>query len=201
MHPFRLQHIMIAGLLTLFLSLFCSAALYGQTPAQKKLIEEVNKHYEETRRLVTEIDKEREHPEPIDIDGRRYDVFILDDISLSHLHGPYPKLNVRLYFELLGEESKSPYKFLMATVSKKDVPMHSLYQEYLFVNGELCFAYDHEDCCGETLKYYKSKEDEYIYSEDPDEEISPESIDSFNQNARKLSKLFGAMVSMSEFGI
>lgn len=188
-------------LLTLFCLLLCSATLYGQTPAQKKLVEEVSKHYRETKRLIAEIDKERQLPEPLDIDGKRYDVFTLDSISLSHFHGPYPKLDVRLYFEHLGEKSKSPYKLLMVSVSKKDVPMHSLYQEYLFKDGRLCFAYDHEDCCGESLRYYRGKGIEYIYSEDPDEEISPESMDTFKQNAQKLIRLFGAMTEMSTFGI
>ena len=195
------QHITKIKLSALLCLLLCSATLYGQTPAQKQLIGEVDRHYQETKRLIAEIDKERQHPEPLDINGKRYDVFVLDDMNLSHLHGSYPGLSVRLYFEHLGEKSKTPHKLLMVSVSKKDVPMHSLYQEYLFRDGQLCFAYDHEDCCGETLKYYKGKGIEYIYSEDPEEEISPESIDTFKQNAQKLIRLFGAMVSMSEFGI
>lgn len=188
-------------LLTLFYLLLCSATSYGQTPAQKKLVEEVRKHYQATKQLVAEIDKGQQLSEPVNIDGKLHDVFILDDISLSHFHSPYSKLNVHLYFEHLGEKSKLPYKLLMVSVSKRDIPMHSLYQEYLFKDGQLCFAYDYEDCCGETLRYYRGKGIEYIYSEDPEEEISQESIDTFKQNAQKLIRLFEAMVGMSDFGI
>lgn len=175
--------------------------LHAQTPKQKRLVQDVQEYYDQMKTIIVEIDKVQDRSEPIEVDGRRYDVIVLDGMSLSNIKGPYPKLSVKLYFELLKGGRKSPYKLLMASVSKMDVPMHSLYQEYLFKDDKLCFAYDHENCCGEMLKYYKGNGVEYIYSEDPEEEISQESIEDFKSNTSRLVRLFETMVEMFEFVI
>lgn len=154
---------------TLFRLLLCSVIQYGQAPAQKKWVEELRKYAQKTKRLTAEMSKEQQLLASLNINGKHYGVFILDSINLSHSHGAYPKPNVRLYFEHLGEKSKLPYSLLMSSVLKKDVPMHSLHQEYLFVDSRLCTAYDQEYYCGESLRYYRGKGIEHIYSKDSEE--------------------------------
>ncbi|MDO4771644.1 hypothetical protein [Porphyromonas sp.] len=193
---------MNAKILMTLVGLFLSFSVLSQTPAQQRLVKNVQAEYQAAKGILAKIDKtESDLPEPVSIGDKSYDVIRLDDIKLAYVNSPYPKLNVSLYFEFVAEGDTRTYRPLMAIVSKKDVPMHSLYQEYLFKDGALRFAFDYEACCGGEMRYYVGKDVEYIKVDDPEEEISQESVDTFRQNAMTLIELLDMMMKMSHFGI